>query len=339
MFMLKNLKIDADSEIPKYLQVVDLFVSDIEAGIFKQGQRIPSINETSEELLLSRDTVEKAYVYLKKNGILSAVRGKGYYINRVNVNRKLKICLIFNKLSNYKRSIYYSFVKTMGIKASVDVFIYNYDLDEFEAIIDKNLNNYDYFVILPHFRNENANIGRVIRKIPQEKVLIVDRNLDELKEYPVVYQEYDQDIQSALTCGIDLLRKYTRLNLVFPQTEYYPPYIVRGFRIFCQVHEFSHSIIDQIEDTEIRQGEAYIIVSDDDLYAFIKKIKQKNWILGKDCGVVAYNENQVKEILCDGITTISTNHEEIGELAARMILSRKFERIKSPFRFIRRNSL
>ena len=66
--MLKNLKINADSDVPKYLQVVDLFISDIEAGIFKHGQRIPSINETSEELLLSRDTVEKAYVYMKNNG-------------------------------------------------------------------------------------------------------------------------------------------------------------------------------------------------------------------------------------------------------------------------------
>lgn len=337
--MLNSLKIDSDSEIPKYRQVVDLFISDIEAGIFKQGQRIPSINETSEELLLSRDTVEKAYVYLKKQGILLAVRGKGYYINQVNVSKKLKICLIFNKLSNYKRSIYYSFVKTMGVKASVDVFIYNYDLDEFEAIVKNNLNNYDYFVILPHFRNENANIGAVIKQIPREKVLIVDRFLEELKDYPVVYQEYDKDIQSALSCGIDLLRKYKQLNLVFPQAEYYPPYIVRGFRIFCQVNGFAATVIDRIEDTEIQQGEAYIIVSDDDLYAFIRKTKQKNWTLGKDCGVVAYNENQVKEILCDGITTISTSHEEIGQLAAQMILNKKFERIKSPFQFIRRNSL
>lgn len=337
--MLNNLKIDSESEIPKYKQVVDMFISDIEAGIFKQGQRIPSINETSEELLLSRDTVEKAYVYMKKKGILLAVRGKGYYINHVNVSKKLKICLIFNKLSNYKRSIYYSFAKTMGIKASVDVFIYNYDLDEFETIVNNNLHNYDYFVILPHVRNENANISEVIKKIPREKVLIVDRFLEELKDYPVVYQEYDKDIQTALLCGLDLLRKYNRLNLVFPQAEYYPPYIVRGFLLFCQIHGFDSTIIDQMEDTEIHQGEAYIIVSDDDLYAFIRKIKQKKWTLGIDCGVVAYNENQVKEILCDGITTISTNHEEIGQLAARMILTQKFERIKSPFQFIRRNSL
>ncbi len=337
--MLNYLKIDSESEIPKYKQVVDLFVSDIEAGIFRQGQRIPSINETSEELLLSRDTVEKAYLYMKKKGIVLAVRGKGYYINQVNVSKRLKICLIFNKLSNYKRSIYYSFVKTLGTKASVDVHIYNYDLDEFEAIVNNNLNNYDYFVILPHFRNENADFARVIRKIPHEKVLIVDRFPEELKDYPVVYQEYDKDIQSALSCGLDLLRKYKQLNLVFPQAEFYPPYIVRGFNIFCKVHDFASSVIDGIGDAEIRRNEAYILVSDDDLYAFIRKIRQNNWVLGTDCGVVSYNENQVKELLCEGITTISTNHEEIGQMAAEMILTGKFDRKKSPFQFIRRNSL
>ena len=337
--MLNNVKIDSESEIPKYKQVVDLFISDIESGIFKQGQRIPSINETSEELLLSRDTIEKAYVFMKKKGILLAVRGKGYYVNHVKVSKKLKICLIFNKLSNYKRSIYYSFVKAMGIKASVDVFIYNYDPDEFEAIVDNNLNNYDYFVVLPHFKKENVNIREVIKKIPHEKVLIVDRFMEELKDYRVVYQEYDKDIQMALSCGLDLLRKYNCLNLVFPKAEFYPPYIERGFRIFCQVHGFAFTIIDRMEESEIQMGEAYIIVSDDDLYAFIRKVRQKNWTLGKDCGVVAYNENQVKEILCDGITTISTNHEEIGHLAAFMILNNKFEHIKSPFSFILRNSL
>ena len=75
--MLNNLKIDSESEIPKYKQVVELFISDIEAGIFKQGQRIPSINETSEELLLSRDTVEKAYVYMKKKVFFWPSEAKG----------------------------------------------------------------------------------------------------------------------------------------------------------------------------------------------------------------------------------------------------------------------
>jgi len=332
-------RIDHDSEVPKYKQVVDLIISDIEAGIFKKGQRVPSINETSEELLLSRDTVEKAYVYLRKKGILSPVRGKGYYVSQANIQKKLKVALILNKLSNYKRSIYYSLAETLGSKAALDVFIYNHNIDKFQEIVENQLSNYDYFIILPQFNNENEKGAEVIRKIPKKKVLLIDRYLDELKDYPVVYQEFDKDIQTALEEGVELIRKYEKLSLIFPQKELYSKNIMRGFQIFCQVNQVEFSIIDQFADEDVQENQAYVFVSDDDLYRFIKLCRQKNWTLGKDVGVVAYNENPVKEILGNGITTISTNHDEIGRCAAQMILSGDFKQTKSPFAFIRRNSL
>ena len=337
--MSEYLRINHQSEVPKYKQVVDLVISDIESGIFKQGQRIPSINETSEDLLLSRDTVEKAYVYLKKKGILSSVRGKGYYVNQTNVSRRLKVALIFNKLSNYKRSLYYSFIETLGSKASVDVFIYNYDLEQFSQIIDNHINNYDYYVILPHFKNENADVAGVIKKIPRNKVLLVDRNLASLNDYPIVYQEYEKDIVTALGEGAGLIKKYKKINLVFPLNQYYSKYIMRGFRIFCQVNELPYAVIDQLCESDVKKGEAYVIVSDDDLYRFIKICRQLDWKIGRDVGIVAYNDNPVKEILENGITTITTNHDEIGRTAAEMILTRDFRRIKSPFEFIKRKSL
>lgn len=337
--MEHDLRINHDSEIPKYKQVTDLLISDIEAGIFKVGQRIPSINETSEELLISRDTVEKAYVYLRKKGILASVRGKGYYVNQINVHKKIKVALILNKLSNYKRSIYYSLSETLGNKASVDVFIYNYSIEQFEEIVNNQMVHYDFFVILPHFKDDEATGVSIIKKIPKKKVLLIDRNLDSLKDYPVVYQEYEKDIQTALGKGIDLVRKYNRLNLVFPLNQYYSRYIVRGFQIFCQVNHFQFSIIDQLEEMHVNSGEAFVLISDDDLYRFIKICRNKGWKPGKDVGLVAYNENPVKELLEDGITTISTNHDEIGRIAAQMILTGEFRRIKSPFEFIKRNSL
>ncbi|MCF6357471.1 MAG: GntR family transcriptional regulator [Draconibacterium sp.] len=337
--MSYELRINHDSEIPKYKQVVNLILSDIEAGIFKKGQRIPSINETSEELFLSRDTVEKAYVLLKKNGILSSVRGKGYYVNQINIQQKIKIALVLNKLSNYKRSIYYSLARNLGSKANVDVFIYNYNLEQFDEIVNNQLTNYDYFVILPQFKKENADVESVIRKIPKEKVLLIDRNISTLKDYAIVYQEYEKDIQSALGEGIELIKKYSKINLVFPLNQYYSKNILRGFQIFCQINSLQFSIIDQLSEADVKKDEAFVLISDDDLFRFIKISKSKNWKLGKDVGVVAYNDNTVKELLEDGITTISTNHDEIGRTAAQMILSKNFRRIKSPFEFVKRNSL
>ena len=332
-------KINPDSEVPKFRQVADMIISDIETGIFKQGQQVPSINETSEELLISRDTVEKAYNFLKDKGILASVRGKGYYVSQVNVNRQIRVALILNKLSNYKRSIYYSLVNTLGKTAMVDVYIYNYDIEEFNRIVDNQLTRYDYYVILPNFRSENADVAAVVKKLPHEKVLLIDRNLESLRHYPIVYQEYEKDIMEALTCGLNQIRKYDQFILVFPTDQYYSKNIVRGFRIFCQLHNITFNVIDQLQPEQVVKGVAFVVVTDDDLYSLIRMVRKKGLKLGADVGVVAYNENPVKELLEDGITTISTDHEEIGRLAAQMILTKDFRRIKSPFEFILRNSL
>ncbi|HZH70944.1 MAG TPA: GntR family transcriptional regulator [Mariniphaga sp.] len=337
--MNRELKINHQSEVPKYRQVVELIISDIKCGIFKQGQRIPSINEISEELLLSRDTVEKAYVYLREKGVVSSVRGKGYYVNQVDIDENVKVALIFNKLSNYKRNLYYSFINTLGSKASTDVFIYNYDIEQFESIIDSNINKYDYYVILPHFRKDDKNVVEVIKKIPREKVLLIDRNMDALNDYPIVYQEYEKDIQSALTQGLKLIERYSKINIVFPDDFYYPRYILKGFQIFCQINNFEFSVFNQINSDVVKKGEAYVLITDDDLYRFIKICRSSGFKLGSDVGVVAYNDNPVKELLENGITTVTTNHDEIGRIAAEMILTNNFKRIKSPFEFIKRNSL
>jgi DNA-binding LacI/PurR family transcriptional regulator len=94
-----------------------------------------------------------------------------------------------------------------------------------------------------------------------------------------------------------------------------------------------------LEESDVKIDEAFVLISDDDLYRFIRICRNKGWKLGKNVGLVAYNDNPVKELLEDGITTISTNHDAIGRFAAQMILSGDFKRIKSPFEFVRRNSL
>jgi DNA-binding transcriptional regulator YhcF (GntR family) len=321
MDMLSYFKNNQNSTIPKYRQVENLIVSGIESGVLRKGQRIPSINETSEALLLSRDTVEKAYVNLRKKGIIGSVRGKGYYVLQDDVSKRLKIALILNKLSNYKHHLYNAFVETLGKKAIVEVYIYNHEIKNFEGIIQDILLKYNYFVILPHFNKEQNGVEQIIKSIiPAEKVLIIDRKLPELKDYAVVYQEYEQDIREALTEAAPLLQKYRRLNLYFPATEPYPAFIQRGFIIFCQINDFEYRILETPTEKNIIKNEAYITITDNHLYELIRVIKNREWTVGNEVGIISYNENPVKEILCNGISTISTIHSQVGVMAADMIL-------------------
>src|SRR5690242_2264920 len=136
------LCIDQNSKIPKYQQVVDTIVSDIQVGIVKVGDRIPSINETSEEFFLSRDTVEKAYRILCRRGVIAAVRGKGFYVTSGNAPMGKRVLLVLNKLSDHKKAIYNSFVHNLDSDTSVDLHIHQSDSRILEKIIMENIGKY-----------------------------------------------------------------------------------------------------------------------------------------------------------------------------------------------------
>lgn len=332
-------RIDEDSKTPKYLQVVNLFMSDIENGTFKYGQRIPSINETSESYYLSRDTVEKAYNELKLRGIIKPVRGKGYYVTSLETNYVTKVLLLFNKLSNYKKNIYYSLVKTLGKKAKVDLQIYHYDFNFFSSILDNNLGDYDYYVIMPHFTTPHDNLVKKLTQIPPEKLILLDKKIEGVKYQSCLYQDFERDILDALREGEDLFYKYKKLYLVFPQSSIHPVEIVKGFVIFCKIISIDYSIISDISQEEVKPGVAYIVIEENDLVEVIKKCKAQNLKLGKDVGLISYNETPLKEVLADGITVISTDFDQMGKGLGEIILEKKKATERNPFKLIRRNSI
>src|SRR3982750_2913190 len=110
----KLIYFDEFSATPKYQQLANSILRAIEKRKLQVDDVLPSINELSSEFEISRDTVEKGYKYLKKLGIISSVAGKGYFIKTTEVERKIRIFLLFNKLSAHKKIIYDTFVSTLG---------------------------------------------------------------------------------------------------------------------------------------------------------------------------------------------------------------------------------
>ncbi len=332
-------RIDENSKTPKFLQVVNHFISDIEHGVFKYGQKIPSINETSESYYLSRDTVEKAYNELKSRGIIKPVRGKGYYVTSLETNYVTKVLLLFNKLSTYKKNIYYSLIQSLGKKAKVDLQIYHYDFDFFCGILDNNLGDYDYYVVMPHFTTPYEKLPQILNQIPAEKLILLDKKIDGVKYQSCLYQDFERDILDALRECEDLFSSYHKLYLVFPQPSIHPVEIVKGFVIFCKIMSLDYAIINDISQEEINPGTAYIVIEENDLVEIIKQCKTKKMTLGKEVGLISYNETPLKEVLADGITVISTDFEQMGTRLGELILDKKKATIRNPFKLIRRNSI
>jgi DNA-binding transcriptional regulator YhcF (GntR family) len=335
------MNIDSDLKTPKYLQIVNSIIESIRCGKLKKGDPILSINELSDEYLLSRDTVQKAYLILRKQGIIVSVRGKGFYIKRTDVATPYRILLLFNKISNYKRQIYNAFCHTIGDNAVVDLKIHHYNSKIFESLVINNLHDYDYYVIMPHFYEQQELADATIKKIPADKLIILDKDINNYHhKYAGVYQDFKNDIYEALESGLDLLKKYNKLVLVHPKIIPYPAEIKTGFRFFCSHHNFTFDTIHEIEsDRGVKSGEAYIVIEETDLVNLIKICRSTSLEIGKDVGIISYNETPLKEILLDGITVISTDHVKMGEIAATLILDNRKEKVKNPFLMIRRKSL
>jgi len=76
-----QVKLLQNSGVPIYQQIADSFREEILAGKRKAGEYLPSIRGLAKELRISVITTIKAYEELEQEGLVTAVQGKGYYVN------------------------------------------------------------------------------------------------------------------------------------------------------------------------------------------------------------------------------------------------------------------
>ena len=332
---MKIISIQNNLGIPKYKQIILSIEKSIEAGKLVREDKLPSINKVCLAFSLSRDTVLQAYEELKKRGIIYAISAKGYYVKSVEITIKQKIFLLFDELNIFKEDLYNSLLENMGNNVQVDIFFHHFNIKVFQKLINDSNGNYTKYVIMPTYLVEAASI---IKTLPVNEVFILDQTNSELKTYPAVYQNHKKDIYEALLKGKYKIINYNKLILIFPGYRE-PIGMKEGFENFCKDNSFDYEIILEFSNREIEIGEAYIIPSDRDLVAVIEKSKVQNLKLGKDFGIVSYNETPLKKVVENGITTISTDFRAMGKIMAEMILKGKKKLIENKSSLIMRNSL
>jgi DNA-binding transcriptional regulator YhcF (GntR family) len=337
---IESLRIDELSATPKYQQLVNAVQNSIKQNIFKKGDLMPSINELSFENEVSRVTIEKGYNQLRKMGILRAHQGKGYFIANTDISQDLKIFLMFNKLSAHKKIIYDAFVETLGEKAAIDFYIYNNDFGLFKKLLNQQKGVYTHYVIIPHFIEKVEGYKSLIEQIPKEKLIIVGKKIEEITgKYGAVYENFEGDIYNALSKALESLSKYHTLKLIFPEDSYFPKEIINGFKNFCYSYAFNHKIVHNLDIEEVNEGEVYINLMESDLVKILDKIILLNLTVGKQVGLISYNETPLKKFIMNGLTTISTDFEAMGKTAAHLVLDASKEHIENPFELVLRGSL
>ncbi len=320
------------NSIPKYKKIVNAFKESIEINAHKIGDSIPSINEFSKDYKISRDTVYKAYSLLKEEGLIKSTPNKGYYIS----GSHKRVLLLISTFKAYKEVFYHSFVNCLPDNVTVDLQFHHHNVKNFKSMLDVDNGKYYKYVVMGF---DHPEVECALSKIDKKRLLLIDwkANLDDVKNY--VFQDFGASFGNCLEEALYRFKKYESLTFIYPPFSYHPYESVSHFKQFCALHNLEHDVFENSDHFMIEKGKAYITVNDRMLYKLLSKCKAKGYELGKDIGVLSYNDTPLKEFTYKGISVVSVDFTEFGAKAAEFVTSTEPVRKYLTTKLILRDSL
>lgn len=317
----------------KIKTIVDSISLYIMQGDLKMGDNLPSINTASTDYKVSRDTVFKAYKELKTRGIIDSNPTKGYYVAG-EVNRVL---LLLDTYSSFKQGLYNRFAANLPINYKVDLIFHQYNENLFDTIIRDSIGKYSMYVVM-NFSNEV--FSNALKLVPAGKLLLLDFGNFQKENYSYICQNFNESLFQCLNERKDLLHKYPRLAFIFPEELHHPVSAIRFFTQFCTDEGFECEIIQNTSNwSGVEVGTAYLCVLTEDMVKVIKSADTVGFQLGIDIGLMVYNNEEVLEVIKNGISSISIDFGLMGEKAANFVVTKQPIQEYLPTQLIVRNSV
>ena len=331
---MTNFKINIDESAgqTKLQQLVHSITEAISNGKLKVGEALPSVNQLSSESGFSRDTVFKAYNILKSRNLIESAPQKGYYV----ASESFRVFMLLDDFSAFKEQLYKAFRQNLPETYSVDLWFHHYNTEVFHQLIQNSLGRYSLYVVM---NINNKGIDPILNKIDANKLLILDMG-NPGNNLNFLLQDFNEAVVICLTQGLQAIRKYNEFILIYSEKKTpHPVETVDAFRRFCKSNQIKHKVSDNFDETRFKTGQLYMVIKDIELVEIIKAGLKKRFQLGKDFGVISYNDSPIKEIVEGGITVISTDFRKMGELAAEFVKNKQKLQEILPTSLILRNSL
>src|ERR1041384_8057684 len=83
----KEFRLDLESGVPVYRQIIDQVLGGIAAGALAGGDQLPTVRQVAVDLAINPNTVVRAYRELEIRGILETQQGTGTFISEKKVKR------------------------------------------------------------------------------------------------------------------------------------------------------------------------------------------------------------------------------------------------------------
>lgn len=335
--MSAPIQIEQLSKTPKYIQISESIIDSIKAGKLRKGSKLPSINQICTEHSLARETVVKAFNQLRKIGLVTSVQGKGFFISSTNTKTTHRVFVLFDTFTSYKETLYFAIKKAFGPNTILDIYFHHFNFEVFKNTIATHIGNYSSYIILPM---NHKKVSIALKPIPRERLFLLDIKPTHLNfEFVGVYQDFSNDISNVFSSIDSQIGKYKSLKLIFRNTiTDLPKELENGFRQYCSTHNISHEVHYEKFSVDIKKGDAYIVIDDADLVSLVEATQLANYEIGKDIGIISYNETALKKVIGNGISVISTDFKLMGEDIVEMINQDNHSAIRNKTNYIDRGS-
>lgn len=94
--MKKNIGLVREGHVPLYYQLQELLIEQIESGVYKPGDAIPSENQLVKMFDVSKNTVIQALTALEYKKLVHRVRGKGTYVSNNKITQDISTLLSYS---------------------------------------------------------------------------------------------------------------------------------------------------------------------------------------------------------------------------------------------------
>lgn len=285
-------------------------------GTVSKGDPLPSVNKLIQKTGVARMTVVKALNLLKERGIIVAEDKVGYYVRDVNVQRELKVFLFLTGFYSYHEVLYNSIVEGVSDTGiTIDLYFHHCNIKTFRSVLQENLGAYGLYVITGF---DHPQVETLLSRVPQKKLLQILRP-PVLPECSYVSQDFCFGLKKSLEKLIYRLTRYEEFVLIFPTQVNHPQEIKDAFTGFCTENQVTYRVENKLSRNLVSHGRAFWVIEDSDLISLIRIGEEMGFHLGKEIGVISYNETPMKEIIRNGITVVSADFLKMGKTIARFI--------------------
>lgn len=329
-------EIEGISGLSKHDQLVNGILNAIQNKSLAQGDMLPSVNNLINEFGFARETIAKAYKDLVNRGIVESRNRVGFFVSKVNVKQHLKVALVLFAFDAFQETFYKTFRTKLGKDVHIDVFFHHNNIEVLENTIQSIRGRYGMYVVapIPHHRT-----AEILDTLPMDQFLMIDRYEKLAAEHSYVAQEFKKSTYKVFTELKETISRYTCMVYYHRPAADTPIEILQAFKAFVKDNKIKHEILPEYQSGTLEKGKVYFTINNTELWSMLKDCKEKGLKPGKDVGILSHNDEVVKELLFDGITTYAADFKAMAEKAADFVLKRKKIQEIIPTVLIRRTSL